>query len=173
MHVLGKITLAAAALTFLVTPAASATDIVLGGEGDDRPHGTQFTTGEGSILGGNQVFAPITAPINVCGVAAGVLGAVDARCEGGVTAPSSARPGPVAVSPDERSDDVPLVLPIAAPIEDVGADAAHNATQNVPVNVCGLGLPVLGASIPVASPTECTAASTSGSANGDHNGGRG
>ena len=35
---------------------------------------------------GNQVVAPIQAPINICGVAAAVLGAADAGCEGGSSA---------------------------------------------------------------------------------------
>ena len=35
------------------------------------------------ILGGNQVNLPISIPINICGIAIGVLGNAFANCEGG------------------------------------------------------------------------------------------
>jgi hypothetical protein len=38
------------------------------------------------ILNGTQVFAPIQAPINICGVAASVLGSAEAGCKGGSSA---------------------------------------------------------------------------------------
>ncbi|MFI9202946.1 chaplin family protein [Streptomyces sp. NPDC053048] len=38
------------------------------------------TTGEDSILGGNQVIAPISAPIDVCGNAVAVLGNAPSGC---------------------------------------------------------------------------------------------
>jgi hypothetical protein len=37
-------------------------------------------------VSGNQVVAPIQAPINICGIAAAVLGTADAGCEGGSSA---------------------------------------------------------------------------------------
>lgn len=43
------------------------------------------TSGDGSILGGNQVIAPITAPINACGNALAVLGLAGAECRGGAS----------------------------------------------------------------------------------------
>src|SRR5690606_37346991 len=49
------------------------------GAGDNR------TSGRSSVLGGNQVVAPITAPVNVCGNAVGVLGDAFAGCTGGVS----------------------------------------------------------------------------------------
>jgi ChpA-C len=36
-----------------------------------------------SILGGNQVFAPVSAPVNVCGIAVAIVGAASAACAGG------------------------------------------------------------------------------------------
>ncbi|GAA1610207.1 chaplin family protein [Catellatospora bangladeshensis] len=45
-----------------------------------------LSTNNHGILNGTQVFAPIQAPINVCGVAAGVLGNAAAWCEGGASA---------------------------------------------------------------------------------------
>ncbi|GAA4223443.1 hypothetical protein GCM10022254_00550 [Actinomadura meridiana] len=43
------------------------------------------TSGNFSILGGNQVFAPISVPVNVCGNAIAVLGAAQAACKGGAS----------------------------------------------------------------------------------------
>ncbi|HUR02136.1 MAG TPA: chaplin, partial [Nonomuraea sp.] len=45
--------------------------------------GGNTTSGKGGVLAGNQVIAPITAPINVCGNAVAVLGDAAAGCLGG------------------------------------------------------------------------------------------
>ncbi|MEV0455719.1 chaplin family protein [Catellatospora methionotrophica] len=45
-----------------------------------------ISTNNHGVLNGTQVFAPIQAPINVCGVAAGVLGNAAAKCKGGASA---------------------------------------------------------------------------------------
>lgn len=45
-----------------------------------------ISTNNHGILNGTQVFAPIQAPINICGVAAGVLGDASAWCPGGASA---------------------------------------------------------------------------------------
>lgn len=45
-----------------------------------------ISTNNHGILNGTQVFAPIQAPINVCGVAAAVLGNAAAKCKGGASA---------------------------------------------------------------------------------------
>ncbi|MCO5995797.1 chaplin family protein [Actinoallomurus rhizosphaericola] len=47
--------------------------------------GRQSTSGRHSIGGGNQVDAPITAPVNVCGNAVAVIGRSAAGCEGGAS----------------------------------------------------------------------------------------
>ncbi|WP_433331216.1 chaplin family protein [Spirillospora sp. CA-294931] len=44
-----------------------------------------YTSGKFSILGGNQVNAPISAPINACGNAVSVLGVAKAYCSGSAT----------------------------------------------------------------------------------------
>jgi hypothetical protein len=36
-----------------------------------------------SVISNNSVFAPITAPINVCGNAIAILGIAEASCQGG------------------------------------------------------------------------------------------
>jgi ChpA-C len=55
--------------------------------------GGNVTSGRGSILGGNQIVAPITAPINVCGNSVAVLGDAFAGCEGGAKVTGRDRPG--------------------------------------------------------------------------------
>ncbi|GAA2134281.1 chaplin family protein [Actinomadura napierensis] len=59
-----------------------------GGHGHGHGHG-QFngnqTSGNGSILGGNQVNAPISIPIDVCGNAVAVIGIAGAGCKGGAS----------------------------------------------------------------------------------------
>ncbi|MDI1464173.1 chaplin [Catellatospora sp. KI3] len=42
--------------------------------------------GNSGVLSGNQVFAPVQAPINACGVGVGVLGDASASCQGGSSA---------------------------------------------------------------------------------------
>jgi hypothetical protein len=43
-------------------------------------------SGVSDILSGNTVNLPIQAPINVCGVAVGILGFANAGCQGGAAA---------------------------------------------------------------------------------------
>lgn len=58
----------AIAMLSLAAPAAAHADV---------------TSGDGSVLGGNQVFVPISIPVNICGVAVAVLGHSGAGCKGG------------------------------------------------------------------------------------------
>ena len=51
---------------------------------------TQVSNGNGSILGGNEINAPINAPINVCGNSVAVLGSALSGCRGGATVTSVA-----------------------------------------------------------------------------------
>jgi hypothetical protein len=48
-----------------------------------RGSGGQWTSGNHSVLGGNQVHIPVKAPVNVCGNGAAVLGDAVAGCAGG------------------------------------------------------------------------------------------
>jgi len=43
------------------------------------------TSGNGSLLGGNQILAPISVPVNVCGNAIGVLGQANAGAKCGAS----------------------------------------------------------------------------------------
>jgi hypothetical protein len=54
---------------------------VTGGSGG----GSWTTSGNRSILGGNQINVPISVPVSVCGNAAAVLGSALAGCQGGAS----------------------------------------------------------------------------------------
>ncbi|RBQ21201.1 hypothetical protein DP939_00230 [Spongiactinospora rosea] len=56
-----------------------------GGNGGNGGTGGNRTSGDGSVLGGNQIDAPINAPINACGNSVAILGEADANCKGGAT----------------------------------------------------------------------------------------
>ncbi|MGD0558050.1 MAG: chaplin family protein [Streptosporangiaceae bacterium] len=47
--------------------------------------GSMITSGKGSVLGGNQVNAPVSVPVDVCGNSVAVLGVAGADCKGGAT----------------------------------------------------------------------------------------
>ncbi len=58
----------------------AASNTVIAGSGGSGGNGN---AGVISALSGNTVNAPISAPVNVCGVAAGVVGYANAQCAGG------------------------------------------------------------------------------------------
>ncbi|WP_329518656.1 chaplin family protein [Spirillospora sp. NBC_01491] len=96
--------------------------------GGKRPAGQQ-TSGKHGILAGNQVNAPISIPVNVCGNAVAILGKAVAGCEGGAAVTGGARPGGRQVTSGAFS---------------VLGGNQVNAPISVPVNVCGNAVAVLG-----------------------------
>ncbi|MEV0999720.1 chaplin family protein [Nonomuraea sp. NPDC050202] len=58
-----------------------------------RGAGGNRTSGNGSVLGGNQVVAPISAPINICGNSIAVVGRAFSGCRGGSTVTNNGGPG--------------------------------------------------------------------------------
>jgi hypothetical protein len=66
------------------------------------PHGR--TSGRYSVGGGNQVYAPVNAPIDVCGNAAAVVGHAIAACQGGARGHV---PGSYVPNPGYGPDDCP------------------------------------------------------------------
>lgn len=46
-------------------------------------HADIHTSGNGGVLSGNQVVAPISIPVNVCGNSVAVLGIANSGCLGG------------------------------------------------------------------------------------------
>jgi ChpA-C len=49
------------------------------------PANADTTSGNGSVLGGNQINIPITVPIDICGNAIAILGIAGAGCVGGAS----------------------------------------------------------------------------------------
>jgi hypothetical protein len=88
------------------------------------------TSGNHSVLGGNQVNAPISAPINACGNAVSLVGSSDAGCTGGATVRKSGKGG----AGGNRTSGDHSVLggnQITAPI-------------NAPINACGNAVAIFG-----------------------------
>ncbi|MEV0235070.1 chaplin family protein [Nonomuraea sp. NPDC050786] len=89
--------------------------------------GGNYTSGRGGVLSGNQVVAPITAPINICGNAAAVLGRSEAHCKGGAKVGNTGGGGNHTSGRGGVLAGNQVIAPIA-----------------VPVNVCGNAVAVLG-----------------------------
>ncbi|MEV5327231.1 chaplin family protein [Nonomuraea sp. NPDC052634] len=88
--------------------------------------GGNRTSGRGGVLSGNQVVAPVTAPINVCGNAVALIGQAFAGCKGGATAKT-----PLKGAGGNRTSGAggvlsgnQVVAPITAPINACGNAAA-------------------------------------------------
>ena len=95
-----------------------------------RGAGGNTTSGAAGVLSGNQAVAPITAPVNICGNAAAVLGASEAHCKGGAGVWSEHGVGAGGNRTSGRAGVLAgnqIVAPITAPI-----------------NVCGNAVAVLG-----------------------------
>jgi len=86
-----------------------------------------------SLLSGNDVNAPVSAPIDVCGVAVALLGGANAGCEGGAASNTVIGDGASGGSHNGNAG-------IAA----VGSGNTVNAPVSVPVNVCGVSGAVAG-----------------------------
>ncbi|HUR02973.1 MAG TPA: chaplin family protein, partial [Nonomuraea sp.] len=90
------------------------------------------TSGDSSVLGGNQVNAPITAPINACGNALSLIGSSDAGCKGGASVKNSGKGG---AGGNRTSGDSSIL----------GGNQV-NAPITAPINACGNALAIFGSS---------------------------
>ncbi|MBP2704500.1 chaplin [Microbispora sp. RL4-1S] len=104
---------------------------VLGGAGGA---GGNTTSGAHSILGGNQVVAPITAPVDVCGNAVAVLGRSRAGCQGGAAVKGSGRTGGAGGNVTSGRHSILGGNQVVAPI-------------TAPVNLCGNAVAIFGDSV--------------------------
>jgi hypothetical protein len=93
--------------------------------------GTHVTSGDNSILGGNQINAPISVPVNVCGNALAILGTALAGCEGGASVSGGSGHGTWVTSGNNS----------------IGGGNQVNAPISVPVNICGNSAAVLGTAL--------------------------
>jgi ChpA-C len=108
-----------AALTVAFTASGSA--FALAGTGPS-------TSGDHSILGGNQIGVPISVPVNVCGNALALLGDAFGACQGGASTSGGSGGGNSTTS---GGGSILGGNQAAAPI-------------SVPINVCGNSIAVLG-----------------------------
>jgi len=103
-----------------------------GSAGSGTGNGNVTGNGDPSVLSGNTITAPVSAPVNVCGVSLGLLGFSNSGCAGGATTAVTDLPGDS--NGNTVGNDDPSILSgntITAPV-------------SVPVNVCGVSLAVLG-----------------------------
>ena len=102
------------------------------------------TSGLGSVLGGHQASAPISAPVDVCGSAVAVLGLGPDGCQGGasVAGPSAGSAGG-SMSPATSGNGSAGGNQISAPVS-VPVSVCGNAVGNA-VAGCRGGVPVRGA----------------------------
>ncbi|GAA4235169.1 hypothetical protein GCM10022254_41830 [Actinomadura meridiana] len=91
--------------------------------------GGMETSGNFSILGGNQVYAPISIPVDVCGNAVAVLGAAQAQCKGGASV--------------QRGGDDDPKMKTSGNFSILGGNQVK-APISIPVDVCGNAVAVLG-----------------------------
>jgi ChpA-C len=86
-----------------------------------------------SLLSGNDVNAPVSAPIDVCGVAVALLGGANAGCEGGAASNTVIDNGGGSGSDNGN-----------AGVISAGSGNTVNAPVSVPVSVCGVSGAVVG-----------------------------
>ncbi|GAA2607904.1 chaplin family protein [Actinomadura fulvescens] len=89
------------------------------------------TSGKQGVGSGNQVNAPISAPINACGNAIAIFGTADAGCKGGSAVKNSGGPGAGQRTSGERG---------------VGSGNQVNIPVSAPVNACGNAVALFGSS---------------------------
>ncbi|MGI5325489.1 chaplin family protein [Actinomadura nitritigenes] len=97
--------------------------------------GGQKTSGKHSVLGGNQVNAPISVPVDVCGNAVAIIGKAEAGCKGGSTVHNG---GGAGHGRSGQTTDGAL---------GVIAGNQVNAPISAPVNVCGNAVAIVGQAV--------------------------
>ncbi|WP_067481246.1 chaplin family protein [Actinomadura hibisca] len=93
-----------------------------GAKADNGSGGGQLTSGQSGVIAGNQVNAPVSAPVNICGNAAAIFGEAVAGCEGGATVKNGGHTGAGQKTSGKSS---------------VGGGNQVNAPISAPVDVCG------------------------------------
>ncbi|MEU7004483.1 chaplin family protein [Nonomuraea sp. NPDC046570] len=100
------------------------------GKGSGTAGGNR-TSGDSSVLGGNQVTAPISAPINACGNAVAIFGDATAGCKGGASVKNSGHHGGAGGNTTSGRSSVLGGNQVIAPI-------------SAPINICGNAVAVFG-----------------------------
>jgi small secreted domain DUF320 len=100
---------------FAITPSAAFADG--GGDGNG---------GVLSVLSGNGVNAPVSLPVNICGVAAGLLGGANASCDGGAASNTTVNGG----NGGNGNGNAGVIS--------AGSGNTVNLPVSAPVNLCGV-----------------------------------
>jgi hypothetical protein len=108
------------------------------------------TSGNGSALSGNQVVAPVTVPVNICGNAVSAAGASLAHCAGCTTAvtASNGKGSPRTSGDGSLLSGNQVVAPITIPVNIAGnalsvlGVSAASAVSNVLAGTGAAGVPV-------------------------------
>jgi hypothetical protein len=133
--------------TGLAVAGGGLTGVALAGTAGDN---NGDNTGNVSVLGGNQVNAPVSIPIDICGNAAAILGIAMAGCQGGASvaaahaASGSGAPG--SGTPGQSAGNVAVAhgTVVKVPVE-IAADACGNTVGNATAHCHGgVSLPVSG-----------------------------
>jgi hypothetical protein len=77
--------LAVAVVGFSNAGCEGGSSSTISGVGDNNQNGNMTGIGNIPVLSGNTITAPVSAPVNVCGIAVAVLGFSNAECQGGST----------------------------------------------------------------------------------------
>jgi hypothetical protein len=86
--------------------------------------GGNRTSGDGSLLGGNQLNAPISAPVNFCGNATAIFGHATAGCKGGASVVGGGSGGNVTSGRNSKLGGNQVITPVSAPINLCGSTVA-------------------------------------------------
>jgi LPXTG-motif cell wall-anchored protein len=120
-----------------------------------------------SVLSGNNVNAPVSVPVDVCGVAVALLGGANAGCDGGAASNTTINNGSGPGSGDGNGN---------AGVASIGSGNTVNLPVSVPVNVCGVAGAAAGfsnANCKGGSASNTTINNGSGPGGGDGNGNAG
>jgi hypothetical protein len=99
--------------------------VLVAGAGTAHATGPDTTTQDNvGAVSGNQVVAPIQAPVNICGVAAAVLGTADAGCEGGSEANFDGAGNLLSQNNTGLGNGNQAFAPVQAPVDVSGIAAA-------------------------------------------------
>ena len=109
---------------------AASNTVISNGGGSGGGSGNAGVISAGS---GNTVNAPVSVPVNVCGVSGAVAGFANSGCKGGAASNTVIGDGATGGSHNGNAG-------IAA----IGSGNTVNAPVSVPVNVCGISLALAG-----------------------------
>jgi hypothetical protein len=138
-----------------VIGAGAAAECVGGATATMKPHRMaaldMHSMGNGGIGNGNQAVVPVQVPVNVCGNAVNVIGAgAAAECKGGATAKIGHTPAATTMAARRGASRLLQTVGDTLGMHSAGNIGIGNGNQavipvQVPINVCGNAVNVIGA----------------------------